>query len=77
MIRILYPQNRMVTEDTVITWAQDQLINDAAQNEPVCDNDEEWDALVTAVRATDEYQSLTLESARAILEDAGEVTFAR
>lgn len=77
MIRVIYPQNRMVTEDTVITWAQDQLINDAARNEPVCDSDEDWNALVTAVRATDEYQSLTLESAKAILEDSGEVTFGR
>lgn len=74
MPQIIYPERRTVSEETVIAWAQDELVNAVIQRKQY-HSDADLDADIAQVRASDEYRNLTLESARAILEDAGAVTF--
>ena len=66
MVRTLYPQRRLVPEETVISWAQDSLINTG------------MDSGLTpeSVMESDEYRNLNLHGAITLLEDSGEVTFA-
>ena len=76
MLHITYPERRVVSEDTVIGWAQDELVNAVIQHKQYV-SDAALDADIARVHASDEYRNLTAESARAILEDSGAVTFAR
>jgi len=76
MLHITYPERRVVSEETVIGWAQDELVNAVIQHKQYV-SDAELDAEIASVKSSEEYRTLTPESARAILEDSGAVTFAR
>ena len=66
MIRIIYPENRMVSEETVISWAHDEVANSTIGDIP----EELYSAALEAIPRP------SLEDAIAILEDVGAVTFA-
>jgi hypothetical protein len=76
MIQMVYPERRMVSENTVIGWAQDELVN-AVVAYKVYENDEDMDVDIARVHASDEYVSMSLEDAKYILEDAGACAFGR
>ena len=66
MVRTLYPQRRSVPGETVISWAQDSLINAGIDS----------GLTPESVMESDEYRNLNLHGAITLLEDSGEVTFA-
>lgn len=71
MIHMVYPESRMVSEDTVIVWAMDSLINariDAGEFMQDDDGSHCAAAMAILVRPS-------LSEAIEILEDAGECTF--
>ena len=76
MLHIIYPERRTVSEEIVIGWAQDELVNAVIQHKQY-QSDADLEADIASVHASDEYRNLTLDSARAILEDSGAVTFTR
>lgn len=63
----------MVSEDTVIGWAHDLLVNDAFYNLPEDQRDKEG----AIERFSKTIKKPTVEDAIYILEDAGACTFAR
>jgi hypothetical protein len=73
MIRILYPENRMVSEDTVIGWAMDDKMN-ARYDAGEFLNDEDGSQAAAAFAAM---PRLSVEEAIEFLNDSGAVTFGR
>jgi hypothetical protein len=73
---MIYPESRMVNEDTIIGWAKDSLVNSVIQHKLYSD-DSALDADIAIVHASKEYASMTIESAMDLLEDTGECTFRR
>ena len=76
MVTMVYPEHRKVGEDTVIGWAKDELVNAVIQHK-VYASDDEMDADIARIHASQEYASMTLEEAKYILEDVGAATFGR
>lgn len=70
-IRIIYPENRVVSEETVIVWAHDTLVNNAFSVLPDAEkqNDNAIELLSKSIPVPELFDAI------AILEDAGEVTF--
>jgi len=64
MIQVIYPERRWVSEETVIQWAHDRLVNDAAKT-----SDTDIDLLILRIERP------TLEESIYILEDSGECSF--
>ena len=73
MLHIIYPENRYVSEDTIIVWAQDELVNAAYAQLSQEDKNKE-DAIERIAAFT---VPPSLEDAISILEDNGSVTFSR
>lgn len=72
-IKMTYPERRVVSEDTVIGWAHDQLVNDAFRDLPKEVRDYDEGAMK---RLSNAINLPTLEEALYILEDAGVCSFA-
>lgn len=72
-MHIVYPENRMVDEETVITWAWDSMVNAAYKALP--ESEQQAEDAIEHLSAT--IGRPTLEEAVSALEDAGEVTFTR
>lgn len=78
MVTMVYPEHRKVGEDTVIGWAKDELVNAViAHKIKIYASDDEMDADIARIHASQEYASMTLEEAKYILEDVGAATFGR
>jgi hypothetical protein len=73
MLHMIYPENRAVSEDTVIGWAFDELVNNAYAALPQEEKEKE-DAIEKIMAST---PHPTLEDSIYILEDNGSVTFSR
>jgi hypothetical protein len=73
MLHIIYPDDRYVSEDTVIRWALDDLVNNAYAALPKEQKDAD-NAIESLLAST---PCPSLEESIAILEDNGSVTFAR
>ena len=79
-VRIIHPESRTVSEDTIVTWAQDYYINEAPLRACNCGLTAEDCQYPDALRWLPVYADgrqppTTFEEARALLSDAGEVTF--
>jgi len=72
-IHILYPENRYVSEDTVIVWAMDDLVNSEIARGAFKD-DEDGSQLAAYSLGM---KRPTLRQAMEILSDNGSVTFDR
>jgi hypothetical protein len=73
MLHIIYPESRNVTEEQVIVWAHDDLVNAAYASLPQ-DAKSQEDAME---RLSASIARPSLEDAMVILEDNGSVTFGR
>lgn len=73
MIRMTYPESRMVSEETVIVWALDSIVNAKIEAGDFMQDDD--DSQLAAFMATVERPSI--EEAISLLEDEGECSFAR
>ena len=73
MLHVIYPDDRYVSEETVIGWALDDLVNNAYAVLPQEEKNQE-DALD---RISASITRPSLEDAIYILEDNGSVTFSR
>lgn len=73
MLHMIYPESRMVTEEMVMVWAHDTLVNQSYRALPA-DQQSNDDAMEQLFHST---PKPSVEDAIAILEDAGEVTFTR
>lgn len=76
MVHILYPDNRMVSKDTIILWAKDLLVNEVIEHKQY-ESDNELDADVARIHATEEYRAMDLANAIELLAIDGCVTFGR
>ena len=73
MLHMIYPQSRMVSEDVVVIWAFDALVN-AEYNALPREQREDDKAMEELMAAT---PKPSLDQAIEILEDMGLVTFKR
>ena len=83
LLKVLYPERRMVTEAQVLTWASDSYYNNAdfhrcvtCGDHALAENGCEHETTVPEYNVPTPKPE-TLEDAMAWLEDRGEVTFAR
>jgi hypothetical protein len=76
MLHTIYPEHRAVSEDTVIGWAKDTLVNAVIQHKQYA-TDEELNADISRVHDSAEYRLMTVSDAVTILSDNGEVTFTK
>jgi hypothetical protein len=72
MIKMTYPERRQVSEDTIIGWAHDQLVNDAFRDLPKEVREYDEGAMK---RLSNSIEKPTVEEAIYILEDSGVCSF--
>ena len=71
MLKQIYPERRIVSEDTVVGWAHDQLVNDAFRDLTPEQRGEDG----AMKRLSKTIEKPTVEDAMDILEDAGVCSF--
>lgn len=74
MIRMTYPENRMVTEETVISWAKDSLVNSVIEHKRY-KSDTDFESDLNSIQSSNEYRNMNLDSAVTLLDDSGECSF--
>jgi hypothetical protein len=70
MIKLIYPETGLVSEQTIIGWAIDHYVNAHLQDNPEL-SDSSVEALIR------QYQAIDITEAIAELEDSGIITIAR